>query len=326
MKKLILIVVTILASTFAFSAPVIKLSNPVGIWRLANNWDLNRLPVSGDTIIIPVGKIAVVDINFNAPSTVFFLKVYGTLLIDGPGSKMILGTGSSIIVYSTGMVQGTGSPSEIIKIGDNTVFKGNETFVTGPSIANASTSGFDPYSETALPVKFVGLTLTRKSSDVLIQWSTTEEINANVYELEKSFDGANWNPIAFIAAIGNSTDVNNYAYTDKAVSAKVVYYRIKQIDLDGKFTYTAIRSIKNDAMQESNVNIAAVQGKVLLQISKESKSDLTVRFISLSGQVIDQQIVKSNLGQVVLNSKVAGNYVISVSNGQDINTAKQVIL
>jgi hypothetical protein len=192
--------------------------------------------------------------------------------------------------------------------------------------ANASSNGFVA-SSNPLPVKFVGFTVTLKGRDALIQWSSASEMNANTYEVERSIDGINWNIIAYIAAAGNSSSTSNYSYTDKNLSSKLTYYRIREVDVDGQAALTIIKSIKMDASSIStDIKIASIQNKVLLQFPLQIKGNLIVRFVSLSGQIVDQQKINNPVGQVVLNSKVTGTYIISVSNGQDINAAKQVIL
>jgi hypothetical protein len=168
--------------------------------------------------------------------------------------------------------------------------------------------------------------VANKNSDVLVQWATSEEFNAEIYHVERSLDGSNWSPIAYVTATGNSSALNNYSFTDKNVSTKVAYYRIKEVDADGKAVYTSVRSIKFETTFTMDIKIASISNKVLLQFPKEVKGNLTVRIVSKSGLVVDQQTINNPVGQVVLNSKFTGNYIIAVSNGQDINTAKQVIL
>ncbi|HTM93554.1 MAG TPA: hypothetical protein VL095_14135, partial [Flavisolibacter sp.] len=200
--------------------------------------------------------------------------------------------------------------------------------IVGPQMASAVSNGFSvfAFASSPLPVKFVGFTVTRKNADAFIQWSTSEEMNADMYHVERSLDGTNWNTIAYVAAVGNSSTLNNYSFTDKNVSTKVVYYRIKEVDVDGKAAYTAVKSIKLETASVAEIKIAGISNKVLLQFPQEIKGNIMVRFVSKSGQVVDQQIINNPVGQVVLNSKVTGNYIITVSNGQDFNTAKQVIL
>lgn len=88
----------------------------------------------------------------------------------------------------------------------------------------------------------------------------------------------------------------------------------------------SIKSIKAETSSASEIKIAGIQNKVLLQFFQQINGYLAIRFVSASGQIIDQQNINNPVRQVVLNSKVTGNYIISISNGRNINTSKQVIL
>jgi hypothetical protein len=325
MKKFYLLVLSVvLLSISSFSAPIIK-SVSDGYWNQASNWDLNRLPQIGDTIVISAGTVITLndDQNLNGSA---YMKIYGELTFQKNNSTLNLGNNSTVIVYAAGEISGGGSASQKLKLNGVGIFQGNDVPVFGPQMASTSSYSFSSLAFSPLPVKFVGFTVTRKSNDALIQWSTSEETGAEMYQVERSADGTNWNTIAYVAANGNGSAVNNYSFTDKNISGKIIYYRVKEVDFSGKAAYTSIRSIKSEAAVSNEIKIAAIQNKVLLQFDQEVKGSLTVRFVSVSGQIADQQIINNPVGQVVLNSKVAGNYIISVSNGQNINTAKQVIL
>jgi hypothetical protein len=325
MKKFYLLTLAIVLFNVSFSAPVIKaISN--GYWNSAATWDLNRKPQVGDTILIPSGMTVTVNDDQNLNGFVY-LKIKGKLTFQNNNSTLNLGSTAIIVVDNNGQVNGGGSASQKLRLNGSAIFKGNDDPVSGPQIASAASNGFVMVTPAPLPVKFLGFTLTLKNSDVLVQWSTSEEINANMYYVERSTDGANWNTIAYVAALGNSSTVANYSFTDKNILAKVVYYRIKEVDIDGKSTVTTIKSIKSDITSlASNVVITGVNKKLLLQFPKEVKGQVTVRFVSQNGQVMDQQTINNPMGQIVLNSKLTGNYIISLSNGQDVNTAKQVVL
>ena len=199
---------------------------------------------------------------------------------------------------------------------------------SAPAFASKSTgvapSGFFATSAIILPVKFIGFNLACKGSEVLVQWSTSEEMNAFRYELERSLDATNWNTISFIAALGNSATINNYSYTDRGAGSKTAYYRIKQVDRDGKYVYTAVRSIKANA-GNADIQIGAAQKMLVLQFPQQVNS-VSIRVVSLNGQVVKEQRMAQAVGQVVLNTGMKGNYVVSVTNGSDVNVARQVIL
>jgi len=319
MKRTLLIAICLFTLSFAYSAPVITAVNN-GTWGNASTWSLNRLPQVGDTINIPAGKVVIVTEDY-VLNGFAYLRIWGKLKFQENNSTLKLGSSSMVWVYTGGTVEGGGSPSQKLKIGNNTVFDGNDAPIAGPQMANAS--GFSPVP---LPVKFVGFTLSQKNKDVLIQWSTAEEYNANIYEVERSFNGTDWNVVAYVTAAGNTTSLTNYSFTDKNITSKTAYYRIKQIDLDGRFSYTPVRTIKT-GNEAAEVKIAAVQqGKVLLQFPQEVKGVVVVRFISTNGQVAGQQTVSNPVGQIILNTDaLKGSYVVSV-NGTDVTAAKKVIL
>lgn len=306
------------------SATIIK-STGNGIWNMTSTWDLNRIPQIGDTIILISNKTVFLTDDQNLDGFVL-LKVFGNLSILNNNSTLNLGSTSSVYVYPFGTISGGGSNSQKIKIGNQQVFKGNDAPITGPQMANSTTSDFDPFVYTPLPVKFVGFSLTKMENKILVQWSTAEELNSYRYELERCYDGNNWITIAYIAAAGISQNLTHYTYNDKNIDAKVIYYRIKQVDVDGTFYYTSIKSIKNEISPALSVSIATMQNQVVLQFSKEVKGVVLVRLVSLNGQVSEAHVINNPNEQIVLETKVKGNYFVSVSNGQGLNMVKQILL
>lgn len=319
MKQFYLIVLSVLLFNFGFANPVITVVQNNGSWKSSATWDKNRKPTDGDTVVVPAGKTIIVN-SWETLNNVD-IKVFGTLKLAGLFTGLGLNSSSKIKLYDGAMIQATWDYVQYITIGSTYLFY--EGRVTGPLLGTSA--GFSSF--TPLPVKFESFTVTRNNSDVLIQWSTSQEINADMYQIERSLDGSNWNTIAYVSAVGNSSAASNYSFTDRNLSAKIAYYRIKEADIEGNTSFTAVKWIKMEtASATSDIRIAASQNKVILQFPRQVRGSLMVRFVSLNGQVMDQQAISNAAGQVVLNSKLSGNYIISVSNGQDINTAKQVIL
>jgi len=319
MKKFYLFVLCLFLFNTLFAGNIVGTTNN-GSWQSNGTWNLNRKPQSGDTITIPAGKTIVVSGQISLNNV--FLKVHGTVKFSGLLSYLSLDGNSKVLVQPGGKVQSTIDLLQYLILGGQTIFFAGE--VTGPRQASVGSNGFQFFDP--LPVKFIGFSLTRRDKDVLVQWSTAEEVNASMYELERSLDGRNWDVIAYVSAIGNSSEVNNYSYTDKNMTSSVAYYRIRQVDVDGTFTYTDIKVIRTENKATANVVIASLPQKVMLQFPEEIKGKVIVRFVNTAGQVVDQQQLTNPVGQVILNSKVTGMHIISLSNGQDLNIARQVIL
>jgi len=94
-----------------------------------------------------------------------------------------------------------------------------------------------------LPVTLVSLSATPRDNTVHLQWTTAYESNNKGFEVQRSTDGNHWSTIGFVAGVGNSTGTSHYNYSDQNLSSGRYYYRLKQVDLDGRFTYSAIVSV-----------------------------------------------------------------------------------
>ncbi|MFZ4622039.1 MAG: T9SS type A sorting domain-containing protein [Bacteroidota bacterium] len=90
---------------------------------------------------------------------------------------------------------------------------------------------------TPLPVELTSFAASVKGSTVELRWSTATEVNNSGFDVEKNVNGA-WKKLGFIEGAGTSNAVHQYSYSDKAVSGSTVAYRLKQIDRDGKFSYS----------------------------------------------------------------------------------------
>lgn len=317
MKHAILVAVISLLSSFAFSAPVITaVSN--GSWSSGSTWDLNRVPQSGDSVVIDADRVVAVNNDVVVNGTVF-IKLYGKLTFQNTNSTLNIGMGSIIVVYNGGVISGN-SASQKLRLAGLNIYSGNTT-VNGPVMASSLTNGsFVSISSAALPVKFDAFSATRTTNGVLVQWSTSAEVNAATYNVEKSTDGINWTVAGTVRAAGNTNTLTQYSFTDKQVAA-VAYYRIKQLDIDGKAAYTTVKTVKAETV---NVQVSATTGRIILQFGREA-SNVSVRLINLNGQVVAEQKLTAAIGQVMVPVAQKGAYVVAVSNGTDA-TAAQVML
>ena len=97
-----------------------------------------------------------------------------------------------------------------------------------------------------LPVTWLTFTGKQVNTDALISWATASEFNTRSFVIERSLDGRNFTDIGSVSAAGASINTNNYNYTDRNamnLAGKMVYYRLRQVDKDGSFTYSSIVSM-----------------------------------------------------------------------------------
>ncbi len=290
-----------------------------GKWSNNNTWSLGHQPVGGETVLVPAAMTLIVDKNVTLNPASITMNVYG--IMEFQVGKLDLGPLSVVNVYTGAtLITKQGNPSDRIEIANVIKYSGSQGTVTGP----VTYSGIEPI---ILPVKFVGYSVSNTNAGIAIKWSTSEESNASQYIVERSEDGRVWQPVGYVTAVGNSSMLNNYTYTDKAASAQLNYYRIKQVDKDGHFVYTSIKSIKNENVQTTDVKLSSTSNNIVVAFTKQIKGNVVIRLISMSGQVMSQQTYNEPSGHVVINQHSSkGNYIVSISNGKDVNIAKQVIL
>ena len=104
------------------------------------------------------------------------------------------------------------------------------------------------YTPSTLPIELIDFKPVYKDGLVLLKWSTASESKNDYFTVEKSTDGLNFESIGYVKGAGESTQLINYQLVDNRISTDVMYYRLKQTDFDGKFTFSDIESIlvKND--------------------------------------------------------------------------------
>jgi hypothetical protein len=184
---------------------------------------------------------------------------------------------------------------------------------------------------TAVPVSIADFKGVRQASNNMLSWTTATEINNAGFELQRSVDGVNFSSLVFVAskaANGNSNGSLNYSFNDKITLAASYYYRLKQIDKDGRPTLSSVVFIKgtkatkfemvsiypNPAISDLNVSIAS------------PKSDWVTFVVSdLAGKVIIRQSanVVSGDNNIKLNvsSLAKGTYTVKAVCADGCETA-----
>lgn len=318
MKPIFTFLLVLLAAATA-QAGVITLVVNNGNWSATSSWDLNRKPQSGDTIVIPASLTALFNTDESLNNVV--IKINGTLNMNG-GKKLNLNTASVIKVFAGATIMGAGSADQI-RIGTTHVFNGSDPDVVGPMYADNTTgAGFAPMS--VMPVVFVNFYVSKENNDIKISWSTASEINNDHFEVERSIDGINFISIATIKAVGNSSTITNYSFVDKKMNSATAFYRIKQVDINGSTTYTAIASIKNN--QAGATEIFAANRNVTVRFNTP-QSSASINVYSINGQVVlHQTFSQANYISFGLKNTMPGVYVIQVIDQDKNISSKKLFL
>jgi hypothetical protein len=174
------------------------------------------------------------------------------------------------------------------------------------------------FSATVLPVKWGDVSAKRNQNDAVeIHWTTLTEINNDFFEVERSDNGFDWVEAGKVKGGGNQSAKNSYRFVDEApISA---YYRIKQVDYDGKFDYSKIVSIEFEKDVVFTPIYDAQQKSIILPNLDFNEVILT----NLKGeQIKPNTTVINGLLSVDVHYLAAGVYVLSTSNNTQQNSWK----
>lgn len=160
-----------------------------------------------------------------------------------------------------------------------------------------------------LPVTLLNFSATPKDKAIALAWSTASESNNKGFNIERSQTGSSWTTIGFVAGAGNSSNTNSYAYLDGGLTAGRYFYRLKQIDLDGKFEYSSVVSAviggSNGFVLEQNFPNPFKNGTVI-RFTLPSKAKVNLSVFDINGRLV----------KVVMNeSRDAGTHAVNVNSG-----------
>ncbi|MEO6232618.1 MAG: zinc-dependent metalloprotease [Ferruginibacter sp.] len=173
---------------------------------------------------------------------------------------------------------------------------------------------------TVLPVTLVDFKGSMLNKKVNLNWKTTSEINSKEFVVEKSFDGLTFTTFGSIAAKGSSAVENNYGLTDDRPYSDFTFYRLKIVDKDGKFGYSAIVKVKTPkrALVINRIFPNPTTGKLNLQIVADGRKNLTLQAFDILGKKVADFRLQVDQGfnekPVSVNALASGTYFLQVKD------------
>lgn len=165
-------------------------------------------------------------------------------------------------------------------------------------------------NDVALPVKLIRFDATRLEKQVHLRWQTSEELNSDYFEIQKSADGVKWAAIGKINAAGTSMAANEYEFIDTSPKPGQNYYRLKMVDQDRTHALSAIKVVRFDSGIEKNdlaVYPNPVKNKLYLSLDN-GQIPRRVQLYQLNGTLVFQ--AESHLSELELPNLDAGRYAL----------------
>lgn len=172
----------------------------------------------------------------------------------------------------------------------------------------------------SLPLHLLSFSAQRNGKTNLLKWSSTNEINTDRFEIERSSNGMGFTTIGSVKSYNNGKSKNDYSFTDAQPLKALNYYRLKMIDKDGKYTYSAIRSINNTNSFDVTLYPNPVKNNLILNFSSEKVMDLQIEIVSTEGKLVLSkkiQIAQGESKQTINTASLnAGNYFLKCSSAE----------
>ncbi|MBL7699082.1 MAG: T9SS type A sorting domain-containing protein [Chitinophagaceae bacterium] len=170
-----------------------------------------------------------------------------------------------------------------------------------------------------LPLQWLSFTAEKFDKSVRLKWSTANEHNTKEFTVEHSINGLQWKGVATIAAAGNSDAVRNYFYLYANTADGLNYFRIKQTDIDGRSSFSEIRTVTIGAGLHSFsvLNNPANGGIVSIKVEKPSE----LSFYNSEGRLLWRRKFAAGNFPIHVNTYAKGVYFL-----RDQKTVEKVIV
>ena len=198
-------------------------------------------------------------------------------------------------------------------------------------------------SNNPLPIELLYFNATANNELVELSWSTASEINNDFFTIEYSnelaYNGTIWTPLFMIDGAGNSNTPLIYTFIDRPYlrdnNTNVVFYRLKQTDIDGKYKYYGVVFVRYNYIDEDEKNIIITydpsinENKINIMFNATESNQYQINIYDINGKLITtntgQSIDGTNNVTMQINNFNSSIYIIVLNNGQQVLTQKVLI-
>ncbi len=170
------------------------------------------------------------------------------------------------------------------------------------------------------PIKLLSFTAIKDKRTSVLNWITTYEFNNDRFEIESSTDGISYHTIGSVAGKGNSNSEQKYNFIDKLPANGINYYRLKQVDRSGSFTYSNVVNLDFDFAQFIRINPNPANNVITIVLGKPAAGTV-FRIYSFDGKLVhtENEKIIARSYQLNIGHLTQGTYLIEATiNGQKL--------
>jgi hypothetical protein len=328
-----------LGSSTSFSSSGTVINTSTGIINGEGSFFAsNCTGVNGATITpgypMGTGKLTIANPgNFNLGATKYKCDINFTqqgVTYDwiAAAGNIDISTATLSVNWTGGFIPSIGQSFTILTCGSRT---GQFATVTIPPVAGkVFTIVYNGTSvvinvSAVLPLRLLSFTGSiNQNNEAKLHWQTADEVNVLGYEIESSADGIRFTKIGFVDS-KNSTYAENYSYILTQANGKV-YYRLKMLDIDGRFSYSNIIILSNNNYRKTiTIYPNPVSNTLYIENNGELK-DAVVEIIDAAGKILLKQQYGGSLKKAIdISGLPTGVYSVNIFNNQKIVSIEKFI-
>lgn len=299
------------AGTFSFNTAATNSGDFYIMWDgvdgLAGLGDIDYVGLGGQDFTLAGDAISLTISSADGPGTINF-EVY----TDASNSS------TYSLAYS---VISSGSPitfdipfsSFVTNLGTGADFSNVGAVVLSGSSGSGVDIGMDLFS-VVLPVEWLDFYIEKQHGHPVLNWSTAAEIENTGFDIQRTVDGRNWERLGFTEGHGTTNDISNYSFKDESALSGTFYYRLKQIDSNGKTNYSSISSIELTESRPVVESVTLYPNPASDVLFIEGQTG-TANIYNAFGQHLMQFELENFKNEIDIAHLISGMYILEIDAG-----------
>lgn len=273
-------------------------------WTIGDN-DETPFTFPGSTTLAP-GACAVVVRDWDGlnpiPSGVFDMD-NGTGFLGNGGDNIILSDGTNSCEVAYGSASCPGGATNCDDWGGDT--DGCPLLANGPDCS---------YIPVLLPVELTDFAGKYVAGKVELTWNTSSELNNSHFVIERSLDGKVFEPLTKIQGAGTTVEAQEYSFKDETPFV-LNYYRLKQVDFDGRFAYSEIITVSTTTKgSDTKVYPIPTTDALVIETIEEINA---IEIFDITGRIVTRMDFDlTTRAELNVSEFVAGSYFVALQRGK----------
>jgi hypothetical protein len=200
---------------------------------------------------------------------------------------------------------------------------------SGTITTSAAVTSFSPFTlagidyTNPLPIEIINFNAKKQNTQINIEWSVATEVNGKYYSVEKTIDGSFFNEVSRIEISENrNSQIKNYSSIDPHPYSGVSYYRLKAVDLNNSYKYSALVPVVYNDSRDWMVYPTATSDKININLNSDKELSSTIEIQNLAGTSFYKTDSNSNYTSVDISNLPVGLYILNVKNKEGAFTSK----